>query len=75
MKATGVCCAGQKVLVHLFQLLSNQMTDTRFDHLWNLIDALSDRIGDLETEVRGLNCRADKVEHEINRLDWWISHD
>jgi hypothetical protein len=51
------------------------MTDTRFDHLWNLVDALSDRIKDLETEVRGLGYRADKVENEIDRLDWWISHD
>jgi len=52
-----------------------RLIDARFDHLWNLIDALSDRIRDLETEVRELNCRAGKVEHEIYRLDWWISHD
>jgi hypothetical protein len=51
------------------------MTDTRFDHLWNLIDALSDRIGDLETEVRGLGYRADKAENEIDRLNWKVNRD
>lgn len=49
--------------------LSNQMTDTRFDHLWNLIDGLSDRIRDLETEVRGLGYRANKTENEIDKLN------
>jgi len=44
------------------------MTDTRFDHLWNLIDALSDRIRDLEIKVQGLNHRADKAEKEIKGL-------
>ena len=51
------------------------MTDTRFDHLWNLIDALSDRIGDLEREVRELSYRADKTENEIDKLNEWISLD
>jgi len=51
------------------------MTDGQFDQLSNLIDALSDRIGDLETEVRGLKYRADSAENQIDRLDWWISHD
>lgn len=50
------------------------MTDTRFDHLWNLIDALSVRIRDLETEVRELGYRADKTENEIAELNSKLSH-
>ena len=46
------------------------MTDTRFDQLCNLIDALSNRIRDLETEVRGLGYRTDNIENEIDRLYW-----
>jgi len=51
------------------------MTDGQLDKLWNLINALSDRIRDLETEVRGLSYRTDNAENKIDRLNWRIDHD
>jgi hypothetical protein len=51
------------------------MTYEQLDPLWNLIHALSDRIADLEAEMRGLSYRADNAENQIDRLNWKIDHD
>ena len=51
------------------------MTDGQIDQLWNLINALNDRIADLERETAELRFRADKAEKEIKGLIHWVSHD
>ena len=46
------------------------MTDGQIDQLWNLINALNDRIADLERETADLRFRADNAENQIDRLYW-----
>ena len=51
------------------------MTDQQLDPIWNLINALSDRIVNLERDTAELRFRADKAEKEIKGLIHWVSHD
>ena len=46
------------------------MTNEQLDPIYNLVNALSDRIADLERETEELRYRTDNTENAIDNLKW-----
>ena len=46
------------------------MTDEQLDPIYNLVNALSDRIADLERETEELRFRVANAEYAIDNLKW-----